>query len=133
MVLARFVLIVTGLAFAGYGAWCAADPGVVARFTGFGLDAPAGKVESLAMYGGLQIGVGVFLLWAGFRQAWTVPALTVVALTMGGLVLARTLGMSMHGMVGEHPGAAIYEGVTALVAIVALVLLHRRTTVPAAA
>ena len=49
MNLARFVLIVTGLSFAGYGIWCGVDPvGVVGRFTGFGLDQPAGLVEAIA-------------------------------------------------------------------------------------
>lgn len=134
MTLARFVLIVTGLSFAGYGIWCGVDPvGVVGQFTGFGLEQPAGMVEAIAMYGGLQTGVGLFLLWAGVRREWMVPALVMIVFMMGALALARSLGMSMHGAVGAHPGAAIYEAVTTLFALAALYRLRRVAPVGALA
>jgi hypothetical protein len=134
MGLARFVLIVTGLSFTGYGIWCGVDPrGVVGQFTGFGLDQPAGMVEAIAMYGGLQTGVGLFLLWAGVRREWTVPALVMIAFMMGALALTRALGMSLHGVVGAHPGAAVYEAITTLFALAALYRLRRTGPVGALA
>ena len=52
MTLARWVLIITGISFTGYGVWCAIDPvGVVGRFTGFGLDGDSAVVEALALLG----------------------------------------------------------------------------------
>ena len=134
MGLARFVLIFTGISFAGYGIWCGIDPtGVVARFTGFTLDQPAGMVEALAMYGGLQTGVGLFLLWAGVRREWMTPALVMVVLMMGALALTRALGMSMHGAVGAHPGAAVYELTTTLFALAAIYRMRRAGPVGALA
>ena len=68
MTLARWVLIITGISFTGYGLVCAVDPvGVVGRFTGFGLEGDSAVVEALAMYGGLQVGFGLFSLWAAFK------------------------------------------------------------------
>lgn len=126
MTLARWVLIITGISFTGYGLVCAVDPvGVVGRFTGFGLEGDSAVVEALAMYGGLQVGFGLFSLWAAFKPQWMVPALTAIALVMGGLAIMRLTGISMHGAVGAHPGAAVYELLTAAFAIGALLMMRR--------
>lgn len=127
MALARFVLIFTGLSFFGYAIACFIYPvEVVGRFTGYGLDAAAGLVEARAMYGGLQAGFGLFCLLAGFRREWTQAALTAIALVMGGLVLARSAAMGLHGVVGAHRGAAIFEGINTTLALLALIRLPRQ-------
>ena len=121
MALARFVLIFTGLSFAGYGVACFLYPVAVAGyFTGLGMTEPAGLIEARAMYGGLQAGFGVFCLLAGFRRPWTVPGLTAIAWVMGALAVARVAGIGLHGMAGWHGPVAVYEAVTAVLAIVAL-------------
>lgn len=125
MLLARFVLIFTGLSFFGYAIACFLFPvEVVGRFTGYGLEAAAGLVEARAMYGGLQAGFGLFCLLAGWRREWTVPGLTAIATVMGGLVLTRSIAMGIHGPAGANPGAAIYEGITTLLAVLALIRLR---------
>jgi hypothetical protein len=126
MALARFVLIVTGLSFFGFAIACFAYPvEVLGYFTGYGLEAASAMVEARAMYGGLQAGFGLFCLLAGFRRDWTQAGLTAIALVMGGLVLMRATAMGLHGAVGTHPGAAMYEGITTLLAVVALTRLGR--------
>jgi peptidoglycan/LPS O-acetylase OafA/YrhL len=77
------------------------------------------------MYGGLQAGFGVFCLLAGFRREWTRPGLTAIACVMGGLVLMRCIAMGIHGPAGANPGAAIYEGITTALALLALARLPR--------
>ncbi|MFP5464223.1 MAG: DUF4345 family protein [Gammaproteobacteria bacterium] len=127
MPLARFVLIFTGISFFGYAVACFVDPvGVAGRFTGYGLEAAAGLVEVRAMYGGLQAGFGVFCLLAGWRREWTVPGLTAIATVMGGLVLTRSIAMGIHGPAGFNPHAAIYEGITTALAVLALFRLRER-------
>ncbi len=124
MALARFVLIVTGISFFGYAVACFLYPvDVAGRFTGYGLEAAAGMVEIRAMYGGLQAGFGVFCLLAGFRREWTRPGLTAIACVMGGLVLTRCIAMGIHGPAGANPGAAVYEGITTALALLALARL----------
>jgi hypothetical protein len=126
MALARFVLIVTGISFFGYAVVCFLNPGYAnANFMGYGLDAAAAQVEMRAMYGGLQAGFGAFCLLAGFRQEWTRPGLTAIACVMGGLVLTRCIAMGIHGPAGANPGAAIYEGITTALALLALMRLPR--------
>lgn len=121
MPLARFVLIFTGISFFGYAVACFLYPVEVAgRFTGYGLEAAAGLIEVRAMYGGLQAGFGVFCLLAGFRRPWTMPGLTAIAWVMGALAVARVAGLGLHGMAGWHGPVAVYEAVTAVLAIVAL-------------
>ncbi|GAB4358253.1 MAG: hypothetical protein Kow0073_16610 [Immundisolibacter sp.] len=121
MVLARFVLIFTGLSFAGYGVACFLYPVAVAGyFTGFGMAAPAALIEARAMYGGLQAGFGVFCLLAGFRRPWTVPALAAIAWVMGMLALARLAGLALHGMAGWHGQVVVYEAATTVLAMLAL-------------
>ena len=126
MRLARFVLIVTGLSFVGYAIACFLYPVEVAgRFTGYGLDAAAGMVEIRAMYGGLQAGFGLFCLLTGLRKEWTRPGLAAIAFVMGGLVLTRGIAMGIHGPAGANPAAAIYEGITTALALLALARLPR--------
>ena len=126
MTLARFVLIVTGISFFGYAVVCFLYPvDVAGRFTGYGLDAAAAMVEVRAMYGGLQAGFGLFCLLAGWRRQWTVPGLAAIACVMGGLVLTRSIAMGIHGPAGANPGAAVYEGITTALALLALARLPR--------
>ena len=126
MALARFVLIFTGLSFAGYGVACFLYPvDVAGYFTGYGLEAAAGMVEVRAMYGGLQAGFGLFCLLVGWRREWTRPGLAAIALVMGGLVLTRGIAMGIHGPAGFNPQAAIYEGITTALALLALARLPR--------
>lgn len=125
MRLARFVLLVTAVSFFGYGLACFFFPrGVAGHFTAYGLAAPAGLIEIRAMYGGLQAGFGLFCLLAGLRPGWTTQGLAAIALVMGGLVLTRCIGMGMEGPAGANPGAAIYEGTTTALALLALARLH---------
>ncbi len=126
MPLARFVLIFTGISFFGYAVACFLFPvEVTGRVTGYGLEAAAGLIEARAMYGGLQAGFGLFCLLAGFRTKWTRPGLAAIACVMGGLVLTRCIAMGIHGPAGANPWAAIYEGITTALALLALVRLPR--------
>ena len=94
--------------------------------SGDGCGDEGGRVGARAMYGGWQAGFGLFCLLAGGRREWTVPGLTAIATVMGGLVLTRSIAMGIHGPAGANPGAAIYEGITTLLAVVALIRLRGR-------
>lgn len=126
MKFARFVLIVTGLSFVGYGLLCLLQPaGMPAQFTGFDLSTPVPMVEAIAMYGGLQTGLGVFFIWAAVQRDFVVPALWCIVLMMGALAATRGWAMSVHGMVGMHPRVIVFEAATTLLALVAVLRLRR--------
>src|SRR3972149_52498 len=62
MLFARLILIVTGLAFASYGFACLVSPPLVAQYSGMELPTVSAITEVVAMYGGLQLGVGLLFI-----------------------------------------------------------------------
>lgn len=130
MGLARVVLIATGLSFVAYGVWCWLDPAVVGKFTGIGLAGASAITEVQAMYGGLQVGSGLFLLLATWRRNWLVAGTWAVVLLMGGLALARSSAMWLHGPTDYNQSAVAFEALVAVLAIMALFALHQESVSP---
>lgn len=54
---------------------------------------PAGLTEIRAFYGGVQIGLGCFLAWCVRTRKWTLPGLFVAGFAVGGIGLARAIGL----------------------------------------
>lgn len=79
--------------------------------------------EVRATYGGMQVGIGLFL-WAGVRSAaLTRPALLAQALVVGGLAAGRLIGIGLQGWPsGFVQGLLVLESVIAVVSVV----LYRR-------
>jgi len=115
----KIVLGFTGVVFAGYGLWCAVDPGVVAATSGLAYPTPGAEVEARAMYGGLQAGFGAFLLVGAIRLALRLPALVALLLVVGGLATFRAVGLALAGPDDYNIGAVLYETTTTLLAAVA--------------
>ena len=96
---------------------------------------PSGLTEIRAFYGGLQIGVGLFLLWC-LRQQSMIPAgLLLVGLAVGGAGIARVLGMTIDGEPTRFHlvNLAVEIGTVSLVAFAASRRrLRAHTTTPAA-
>lgn len=114
------VLAIAGLGFVGFGIAFLFWPG--ALLTGIGLQAVSAQanVEIRAMYGGLELGLGVFLLCciAASRQR---IGLWLTLASYGGLGLARLASMLFLG--ASSPFlifALIWEGVMAGLAFIAL-------------
>ena len=124
MKLARVVLLFTGISFLGYGLYCLLLPNMVGEFSGLDMGNASAITEVHAMYGGLQAGTGVFFLIAGLRRDMFSPALLAMALIMGGLALARSFGLVLHGATVYNQGALTYEALTTVFAVVALVRLR---------
>ena len=60
---------------------------------GIALESPAGQAEVRAMYGGLQIALGIYLLMGVWRQSWERGALRLALFSLTGLGLGRTAGL----------------------------------------
>ena len=115
MGLARFVLFGSALAFAPLGAAFLVAPAAMGGLVDVALGAALADNDVRAVYGGLQLGCGVFLAWCGWRAD---PVHVRVGLVgqqflFGGLVVARavswlavgspgSLGVGLH--VGELAG-----------------------------
>lgn len=120
--LGKLVLAVSGIIFGGYGLACFINPELPAGLAGLAIESGDGFAEMGAMYGGLQFGVGLFCLLCAARPAYTRPGLTLLALGIGCLALARLFSAwDASWMVGVYTwGALGYELVTASLAALAL-------------
>jgi hypothetical protein len=91
--------------------------------TGFGPLGPSATTDVRATYGGLQIGLGLFLLWAAAEDARVRLALVLQVLTIGAVALSRALGILLDGeATGVLLGALAFE---VLLTIAAIALLRR--------
>lgn len=122
----RIFLLAVALVFIGYGVACALDPTLPARLAGLAILSGDGYAEMSAMYGGLQVGVGLFCVLGSINGALTRPALLLLVLSIGPLAALRAVGaLRTEDLISGYTwGALIFESlVTAISA-----LLVRRTT-----
>lgn len=113
------VLLLAGLGFLGFGAWLVIDPvGGLAAVDIAGTSA-AGVVELRAFYGGMEIGLGLFLLACAARADWREAGLWLVLLGNLGIGLARVFGIWHSGaFTSFFAGALVWEfGFTVLAAL----------------
>jgi len=96
---ARIFLGLSALLWLPYGILCLLSPGFLAGESSAGLVASSGtgSAELRAMYGGLQIAIGVFVGLGAFRPALQRPALLMTAFLTTGLATARLLGALVDG------------------------------------
>ena len=117
----------TGLLFTLYGGYLYLDPQYLIDLLELG-DGAAARVELRAMYGGLQLAIGVFLLLAAYKGSEFLQFGLIVLITcFAGLASARAAGLLIDGVDGYNLGACLYE---ALSLVVAIVLYQRGKTAP---
>ena len=118
--LARITLWLGGLGFLGFGIAFLVDPLGLFALTGIELEGSVAAVELRAFYGGLEVGLGLFLLAADLAGAHR-PGLLLALASYGGIALARVLGLAIAGGGSGFLWAALaVEATLALLALVAL-------------
>ena len=118
---AQFFLILIGLAFAGYGIYCLINPNLLNEVTGMILSDPTALIEVRAMYGGLQLTAGLYLIYCALNTAHVPQALVLCIFMFAGLSGARAVGLTLDGGDnGYNVSAAIFEAVSGLIALVLL-------------
>jgi hypothetical protein len=118
------VIALCALGFLGFGLWLLADPvGALAK-VGVTSSSATGSIELRAFYGGMEIGLGLFLGWCALRPEWQAAGLWLVLLANGGAGLARLLGILLGGasLGGYLAWALAWELGFAALAALALVL-----------
>jgi hypothetical protein len=96
MNLPRLSLRLAALAFAAFGVALLVRPTLLGEL-GIELGRPAAVTEIRAFYGGLELGLALFFGLASTRDAWLRPALFAQAASLGGLLLARLVGIAIDG------------------------------------
>lgn len=127
---ARALLVATGAIYLALGAVFVVKPVEWAQKIGFTLDAD-GVIEIRAVYGGLELGLGVFFLVAGLRREWVGVGLWGLFLTFAGIALCRTLGLALAESAGSMPWRLFAVEVTGTVLSGAALWLLRGADAPA--
>ena len=93
MTLARVVLALSAVTFAGLGLWSLTTPEQVAGTVDLAFASPTGRADFMAFYGGFELGFAAFLATC-LRRADRVPAgLAAVAFGLGFAGFGRLAGM----------------------------------------
>ena len=112
-----FFLRFIGVVFASYGAYLCFDPNYLIELLEIGDSVPA-KVEVRAMYGGLQLGVGLLLLWGAQRSAIEQKmACAVLIACFAGLAGGRAVGLLLDGQDSYNLAALIFESASLLISV----------------
>jgi len=99
---ARIVLFLYGLMFLGFGLAFLLSPLSMASMTAFQLLSPAAVTELRAFYGGLEIGLGAYLLAGMLSRDWMAPALQALVAVSGGIACGRIFGMLVDDSASPH-------------------------------
>ena len=108
----------SALAWLPYGLFCFLRPGYLAEAAGVAATTVTGTVELQAMYGGLQIALGVLALVGLLRPRVGDHALAALAFVCGGLGLSRFLGtIAAHELSAYTAVALVFEWTSAAFAV----------------
>lgn len=99
MTLWRVILALMGLGFAGFGFAFIFNPDEMAALARITITEPAARTDIRAMYGGLEFGVGIFLLLCAMKQAFVRVGLFAAACSLIAMATARTAGLLIDGFV----------------------------------
>lgn len=89
MSLAKGLELIAGLIFAAYGALCWYNPELPAEYAGLFIATHNGYAEMAAMYGGLQTGFGLVLIFAALIPRYQRAGLWLLFFCIGSLAIAR--------------------------------------------
>jgi hypothetical protein len=104
-------------------------PSLFAQQAGRILATPSALTEIRAFYGGLQLGIGLFLLGCLRTPSRTSQGLLLVGLAVGGAGLARIFGMLVDAAATSHHLVNLgIEVVTVVLVAIALARIRRRPT-----
>jgi hypothetical protein len=118
-ILPTVVLALCALGFLGFGLWLLFDPAAMEK-VGIQATSKVGTVELRAFYGGMEIGLALFLAACLWKPEWRAAGLWLVLLSNGGAGLARLLAIGLGGAAlgGYLAWALLWElGFAALAAL----------------
>jgi hypothetical protein len=129
MLAVRIFLALSAVLWLPYGVQCLLDPSVLAAAAGVTAASATGTTELRAMYGGLQIALGLLALAGAVRPALAQHALVALGVVSAGLGIAR-LGAAVIS--GEFASYTLMALALEFTLAIAVLVLWRRAE-PAAA
>jgi hypothetical protein len=123
---ARAYLYFVGAMGIVFGVWYLVAPAAWTDPTGFGPLGPNALTDVRATYGGFQIGLGVFTLWAALDAARVRMGIVLQLLTIGAIASCRVVGFAIDGSPNGFLISAIATETTfTALALIALYRLPR--------
>ncbi len=107
MKLARFFLLGFGLLSLVFGVAYLLSPVALTEPAGFGSLSATATTDVRATYGGFQIGMGAFLVWAAGAEERYRGALVLVVLSIGAVFLSRLAGLALDGELNEFHASGL--------------------------
>lgn len=125
---ARFVLLAQALVMACLSLAYWIRPYEMANLNGMLLMEGASVSHMRVYYGGLQLGLALFLIWAARAPERARPALMMLMITMAALVLGRLVSLWLDGgaLVGFDLASLIYRVLAAVLAGIAWRVIRER-------
>jgi len=109
----KLFLMINGFIWSSYAIMVAISPEMFGSFTGVDVTNNVIRIEVIAMYGGLQLAMGLFSIAGALRPSLLVPNLVFWSFAFTGLAGFRLLGVVMAGelftMELGSPGPAAYN------------------------
>ena len=96
-------LALNALVYLGLGLWCTLDPDGTSRAIGFAFAKSSARSEYVTVYGGLEVGLGLFFAVAAWYEPLRAAGLLFALLTYGCLALFRIGTIVAYGDVGRFP------------------------------
>lgn len=93
----QIYLYLNAILYLVFGTWCAIMPDWTAQAVGFYLPSKQGFAEYVAVYGGLEFGVGVFFLIAALKKSYQIPGVVFGACFYLGIFMFRTIAITNTG------------------------------------
>jgi len=97
MTLWRLILAIIALSYAGFGFVFLFNPDAWGSTVSVAFTSAAGRTDFRAMYGGLEFGIGIFLLLCALRREFVRLGLFASACTLVAMATARSTGMVLDG------------------------------------
>ncbi|MBA1186487.1 DUF4345 domain-containing protein [Stutzerimonas nitrititolerans] len=125
---ARFVLIIQAVIMAGLSLAYWLRPYEMANLNGMLLMESASVSHMRVYYGGLQLGLALFLLWAARAPERARPALVMLMITLLALVLGRLVSLWLDGgaLIGFDLASLIYRVLAAALAAAAWLAIREK-------
>ncbi len=109
----RVFLFFLALVWTPYGFYCLFNPEALAEFAGLQAGSLTAQTEVRAMYGGLQIAIGLSALLGFFRVVYVDKVLFTQLVIVSGLATSRLAAAALAGdWSGYTIGALIFEWTT---------------------
>jgi hypothetical protein len=126
MIFSRVVLAVSGLVFVGFGVAFLFWPAPMTLRVGIPLVTMSGTTDVRAVYGGLEIGFGTFLILCSTARAYVLPGLLGVLCALVGMSVSSAVGIALDGGPAPIIGAALAVEVSGAALALLALLLERR-------